>query len=188
LLSSARYFSTESRLDVEFDVCGDGLALEDLRRVAVEAGIADRFRCHGHCDRFKVRRMYDQSHVVVVPTRMDSGEGFNKVTVEAILCGRPVITSSAWTAWKPIVADAVMEVAPNDVYAYTVAITRLYEDRELYEQKSRACLAVQGQFYDPDRSWGAALRRVLTAVQDGRRPEPYCVPRSTRHGDEIAPR
>jgi len=176
LLNVARRLSVGQRSDFTFHICGDGSALSDLRRAAAEARLSDRFRCHGHCDRFKVREMYGHSHVVVVPTRTESGEGFYKVTVEAILCGRPVITSSAWTAWKSVFPEAIVEVAPNDPHAYADAIVRLSEDRQFFERKSRACLTVQTQFYDLDLSWSGAFRRVLSAVQQGTSPRAFRIP------------
>lgn len=160
LLEIARRFAREGRSDIEFDLCGDGSALAELRKEAEEAGLQSRFRCHGHQDKPRMRAMYSQTHVVIVSTTTDFIEGFNKVVAEGILAGKPVITSSVCPALE-YVADGVVEVPPNDTQAYGDAIIRLYEDRSLYESKRRGCAALQEQFYDANRGWAAALKRML---------------------------
>ncbi len=160
LLEIARRFAHEGRSDIEFDLCGDGSALAELRKEAEEAGLQSRFRCHGHQDKPRMRAMYSQTHVVIVSTTTDFIEGFNKVVAEGILAGKPVITSSVCPALE-YVADGVVEVPPNDTQAYGDAIIRLYEDRSLYESKRRGCAALQEQFYDANRGWAAALKRML---------------------------
>ena len=82
LLDIARRFAAEQRLDIEFDLCGDGSALADLRKAVESAGVGARFRCHGHCDKSTMRNMYAQAHVVIAPTTSDFIEGFNKVVAE----------------------------------------------------------------------------------------------------------
>jgi len=165
LLEIARRFAREGRSDIEFDLCGDGSALPELRKEAQEAGLQSRFRCHGHQDKPRMREMYSQTHVVIVPTTTDFIEGFNKVVAEGILAGKPVITSSVCPALE-YVADGIVEVPPNDTQAYGTAIIRLHEDRSLYESKRRGCTALQEQFYDPDRGWAAALKRMLDRLFD----------------------
>lgn len=151
------------RSDVEFHVCGVGSALAELGDRVAQRGLANRFHLHGYCDRAKLSSMYAMSHAVIVPTRTDFGEGFNQVTAEGILTGRPVITSSVCPAVE-YVRDAIVEVPPNDVRAYADAILRLASDGEFYHRKHQACLAAQAQFYDESRSWGAAVRQVLQTV------------------------
>jgi len=59
----------------------------------------------------------------------------------------------------------VLEVPPDDVKAYGDAILRLCDDSALYESKRRGCLISQPQFYDLDRSWGAAVKRMLKQLR-----------------------
>ena len=163
LLAIAKQFATDGERHIEFDLCGSGGALDELRRQAEAAGVAGRFRCHGHVDRERMRGMYAGAHVVVAPTTSAFIEGFNKVVAEAVLAGRPVITSSVCPALG-YVRGAVEEVLPDDVDAYGEAILRLAVDHERYESRRRACSEAQAQFYDPSRSWAAAVRRALVSV------------------------
>ncbi|HZK81388.1 MAG TPA: glycosyltransferase family 4 protein [Humisphaera sp.] len=163
LLEIARRFKTDGRLDIEFDLCGEGGALPELRQAVATADVAERFRLHGHVEKPKMRAMYDAAHVVIVPTTSDFIEGFNKVVAEAVLAGKPVVTSSVCPALE-YVRDAVIEVPPDDVRAYGDAVLRLRNDPAFYESKRQGCIAAQPQFYDVSRSWGTALRTMLAQL------------------------
>jgi glycogen synthase len=160
LLEIARRFKTTGRHDIRFDLCGTGSAIEELKAQVQKGALEDRFNVHGHCDRFAMKDMFLQSHVVVVPTTTDFVEGFNQVVVEGILAGRPVITSNVCPALE-YVREAVTEVPPDDVDAYQAAIIALSENEALYEQKRIACVALQKQFYDESLGWAAAFRRAI---------------------------
>jgi glycosyltransferase involved in cell wall biosynthesis len=159
LLDIARQFAGAGQSDVEFDLCGDGSQLQTLRQAAIDAGVADRFRCHGHSTKPFMSEMYQRCHVVIVPTTSDFVEGFNKVVAEAVLAGRPVITSSVCPALE-YVREAVLEVPPDDIAAYGQAIVQLKSDPQLYEKMRVASASVRRQFYDPDRSWKAAAKKA----------------------------
>jgi glycogen(starch) synthase len=173
LLEIARRFDREGRTEIEFDLCGDGSALADLRAAVAEAGpaVAARFRCHGHCNRTTMRRMFAASHVVIVPTQGILIEGFNQVVVEGVLSGRPVITSKACPALEYVTAAAV-EVGVDDVRGYGDAILHLCDDPVYYQVKRAACQAAQDQFYDEGRGWAMTLKRVLRAAGLIASPEP----------------
>jgi glycosyltransferase involved in cell wall biosynthesis len=134
--------------------------LEPLRAAADSAGLAERFRCHGHSTKPFMRQMYEQCHVVIVPTTSDFVEGFNKVVAEAVLAGRPVITSSVCPALE-YVRDAVLEVPPDQTTAYGDAILKLKSDAVLYESKRLASASVRKQFYDPVKGWKAAVFKAV---------------------------
>jgi glycogen synthase len=161
LLDIAKRFAAEGQRNIVFEVCGDGSALGELLYAVAEAGLSENFRCHGHCQKAQMRERLSQSHVVIVPTRTEFVEGFNQVIAEAILVGRPVITSSVCPALSYVKAAAV-EVPPDDVRAYGDAILKLRDDREFYQQKRQSCLGLQAPFYDPAQSWGAKLQAILT--------------------------
>jgi glycosyltransferase involved in cell wall biosynthesis len=165
LLEIAGRLAVMGRSDIEFDLCGTGTAIAALAERARQM-TADGFRLHGHCDRTKMREMFDRCHVVVVPTTSDFVEGFNQVVVEGVLAGKPVITSDICPALK-YVREAVVEVAVDDVDAYQAAILKLADDQELYERKRAGCRQHQEQFYDQSRGWAAALEKALQFVRTG---------------------
>jgi glycosyltransferase involved in cell wall biosynthesis len=160
LLAIAQRFAAAGRTDIIFDLCGSGSALDELRQAAAAAGLTDHFHCHGYCSRAFMREAFARAHAVIVPTTSDFIEGFNQVVAEGVLSGRPVITSRVCPALD-YVRDAVVEVGVDDVQGYGDAILRLCDDPEFYQARCRGCAGAQAQFYDIERSWGAALKKVL---------------------------
>jgi len=167
LLEIAKRFADEGRQAIIFELCGDGSALESLRLAAKEAGVEPSFVCYGYCQKQQMREVYNRSHVVIVPTRTEFVEGFNKVVIEGVLSGRPVITSAVCPS-LPCVTEAVVEVPPDDPNAYGDAVLKLCDDCEFYEEKRRGCLGLQEQFYDISRGWGTKLKSILVAIQESR--------------------
>jgi glycogen synthase len=161
--------------DIRVDFCGDGSVLPELRQRVAVLGLADRVACHGPCAQIGVRRLLAACQLVVVPTRAAIGEGFNMVTAEAILAGRPVVTSRVCAALD-YVRPAVIEVPPDDVAGYCRAIADLLADPGLYARKAQACAALQAQLYDAALSFGAALERVIAATGAGALPADFVVP------------
>lgn len=167
LLEIAKRMRTLGRQDITFDLCGNGSALEELRLAAKLAGVESSFVCHNHYNKTQMREMFNQAHAVIVPTKTDFAEGFNKVVAEGVLSGRPVVTSAVCPAVS-YVRDAVVEVQPDDLIGYGDALLSLCDDREFYQQKQRGCPALQEQFYDDSKSWGASLKSILVAIQERR--------------------
>jgi glycogen(starch) synthase len=163
LLEIAAYFASGGIKDIIFDICGAGSALEALRQQAKQANLDEFFICHGYCNKPQMREMFGKSHAVIVPTRTDFIEGFNRVVSESILSGRPVITSAVCPALS-YVLEAVIEVPPNDVTAYANAVLELYNNPHIYEQKRLATIKLQDQFYDINNSWGAMLKASLSTI------------------------
>ncbi len=163
LLEIAKRLARASQGEIMFDLCGEGTALDELRQAVRGAGLELVFFCHGHCNQAQMRQHYAQSHVIIAPTRTDFGEGLNKVVVEGVLAGRPVVTAATCPALSYVRA-AVVEVSPDDLQGYGDALLKLWSDRIFYQHKQRACLRLQECFYDPARSWAAILRTILVAL------------------------
>jgi glycosyltransferase involved in cell wall biosynthesis len=160
LLDVARTLQKADRTTIEFDLCGSGRDLDELKSAAASAGVAARFRCLGHCSREQMREFYGRSQIVVAPTKAEFVEGFNKVVAEAILAGRPVITSDTCPALEYVKAG-VVEVPPDDVLALEKAILALADDVNLFKNKVNACGTLRELFLDAGTNWASALRRAL---------------------------
>jgi glycogen synthase len=126
-------------------------------------GLSDVISCHGFCGRDRMLEFLSASSIVIVPTRTEFTEGFNMVCAEAILSGRPLITSDVCPALY-YVRDATVEVTPNSIEDYANAVLRLVRDKRTYEQKVAACKLLQEQFYDPANSWARKVREAIAAV------------------------
>ncbi|MDJ0795248.1 MAG: glycosyltransferase family 4 protein [Calothrix sp. MO_167.B12] len=167
LLEIAKSFQSQGRQDIVFDICGNGSALEDLCLAVEKANINSLFVCHGHCNKAQMQEMFNQAHVVIVPTKTNFVEGFNQVVAESILSGRPVITSAVCPALS-YVREGVVEVPPDDIKRYGDALLKLSHDLHFYKQKQQACLGLQEQFYDVFQSWGAKLKSIIMDIQDSK--------------------
>ena len=163
LLDVAERFAAEGRHDITFDICGTGTALPAARARVDAAGLGASVTLHGHCDRATVQARYAACDVVVVPTTTDFVEGFNKVVAEAVLAGKPVVTSEVCPALRTV-EGAVVAVAPDHPGPYGDAILALRDDEALYRSKQQAGIALRDQFQDPERSWGHHFEAALTRL------------------------
>ncbi|BDA66173.1 hypothetical protein RIVM261_050140 [Rivularia sp. IAM M-261] len=160
LLQIAKRIASMGIKDIVFDICGDGAALQPLQTSVKTEAVEDLFVFHGYCNKQQMHFMFGRSHAVIVPTRTDFLEGFNRVVAESVLSGRLVITSAVCPAIS-YVREAVIEVPPNDIEAYVAAILQIYNDPIICEQKRLACFKLQEQFYDSSKCWGTVLELSL---------------------------
>jgi glycogen(starch) synthase len=167
LLEIAGRLRDQGRADIKFEICGVGSALDELRQRSFAMNLDAAFLINGWCDLEQLRAVYTRCHAVIVPTTIDFIEGFNQVVVEALLAGRPVITSSACPAVE-YVRDAIIEVPPDDLVQYQRAIVELADDPALYQRLRAACEPTCRKFLDPNTSYRFALRQVLLEVSQGR--------------------
>ena len=160
LLAVSRELANRGRDDIMIHLCGDGSLAEGLPDRIRESGLEDHIRFHGYCRREQVLERIREAHVFIVPTTTQFSEGFNKVVVEAILSGRPVITTKVCPALK-WVRKAALEVQPGNVAAFVEAILLLADHPVYFNLKQRACEAYREPFYTDHHSWGNALSRAL---------------------------
>ncbi|MEO0985705.1 MAG: glycosyltransferase family 4 protein [Cyanobacteria bacterium J06639_14] len=161
LLEIARQILHEdNNTDIVFDICGIGSALEELKHKVQELGLEENFRCHGFCEKPKLKEYYVNATVVIVPTTTDFIEGFNKVCAEAILAAKPVITSNVCPAVAEISSAAVV-VPQNDTAAYKAAILELYSNQSLYAEKKASTYKVKEKFLESQNGWGEKFKTVI---------------------------
>ena len=160
LLQMAETLKKQGNNSITIHLCGNGSQENNLRNAAVKKKVGKTFIIHGYCSGTKMVGHINESHAFIVPTRTTFEEGFNKVVVEAILAGRPVITSAVCPALE-CVTNAVIEVPPDDVTGYLDAIIKLASDKSYYREKQANCLTYQSQFYDRSCSWQACLEKII---------------------------
>ncbi len=164
LLSAASLLSMNGAMpDFRIDFCGEGSDLVQLQAAVNDLGLTDRCLVHGVCDADRVRAFYGDSHIVVVPTRSDFEEGYNKVCAEAVLAGRPVVTSAACPALADI-REAALEARVDDIDSYADAILRLATNEALYNEKVAAARAASAQYFDSRSSYAARLGSTLSRL------------------------
>ncbi len=160
IIELARRLKNLQRSDIVFDVAGDGGAMPEMKR-QIEVDCLQHFVVlHGHCQKSKMRDLLSHCHVVILPTKAEFIEGFNKVVAESVLAHRPWITSHLCPAIAYVGAAGV-EVPPDDVDAYLTAVIKLADDRGWYESRRNASYELAEQFYDKSRGWAAVLKSCL---------------------------
>lgn len=111
------------------EVVGSGSAAAEYRRLAQESGLGDRVFFRGRLEGAALADAYRGARVLALPTRYDS---FPSVLVEAMACGRPVVTTPVGGI-PTLVQDGGngLLVPPGDESALTRALARVLDDDEL---------------------------------------------------------
>jgi glycosyltransferase involved in cell wall biosynthesis len=156
-----------ARLDlgrrVHLDLVGDGGAMAELKARIVDLDLGEIVTVHGQLTQEPLLELLSASSAVIVPTRSDMGEGYNKVAAEAVLAGRPVIASDKC----PIVADigpAAISVPADDIPAYAEAIRRLAMDRPLFEALAAGTHSCRQRFFQRSNGYAAACARLFARI------------------------
>lgn len=162
---------------VVFDVCGGGSAFDELREEVEKHGLGDIVKLHGKLIRPELLRIYEQSHLVIIPTRSDFCEGMPMVSAEAVLAGRPVLSSRVSNALD-VLDEAIIEARTEDIEDYAVKIEHLLDHQGSYEKCAAACSIASRQFIDRSRGKTAALGRMLEALRPGWKAAPSAAERA----------
>jgi len=149
-----------SRYDVEFEICGGGSALSKLQDDVLQRGLLDIIHIHGPLCREELLKVYSEGHVVIVPTRSEIGEGLPKVCIEAILLGRPVITTRLSNALD-VLGGAIAEAQPDDVDSFANTIYELKVNKAYYQSLCDGCKSLREPFLDGTQGLTATLQRAI---------------------------
>ena len=148
---------------VVVEVCGDGTALPELRSKVSLLGLGSVITIRGRLSGLDLTAAYLRSDAVIVPTRGDFCEGMPLVCAEAVLSGKPIITSRLSNA-LPVLGAAIMEAEPENIESYVNAIAALAEDCVKYNQLQAECFTVSAQFFDRSKCYAAAVDRLIAAT------------------------
>ena len=114
-------------VDAELVVCGDGMQLTAMRRLARRVGVERRVRFRGWLDAEQLAQELADASVVAIPSLWP--EPFGLVGIEALAAGRPVVASltGGIPDW---LEDGVtgFGVQPGDVRALARALDELLAD------------------------------------------------------------
>jgi glycosyltransferase involved in cell wall biosynthesis len=110
LAAAARLALEHPRLQLAF--VGEGLFGKELEDRAGNAGLGGRVRLPGVCSSAEVARWMAAADVFCLPSYY---EGCPNVLVEALACGRPVVSTTVGGIPELVTADCGILVAPGDV-------------------------------------------------------------------------
>lgn len=111
---------------------GQGPLTADLRRIAGDAGIADRVEFVGRIPEADLPAWYHACDVFCLPS-VEPAEAFGIVQVEAMACARPVVCCQLGNGvnWVNRDGETGLAVPPADPEALARALARLREDPAL---------------------------------------------------------
>ena len=111
---------------------GRGPLLEEMRALAGELGLADRVVFVEELDDAQMAAAYHACDVFVLPS-VGTNETFGIVQLEAMACGKPVVSTQLPTGvpWVNRHGESGLVVPPGDVAALHDALDRLLGDRAL---------------------------------------------------------
>ncbi|MDR3466934.1 MAG: glycosyltransferase family 4 protein [Xanthobacteraceae bacterium] len=148
---------------VRWTVCGDGPELAGLRRQHASMGLKDIVDIRGFTAPAELKAVLEHSHAAIVPTRGEFAEGMALSAVEAILAGRPCVTSPVVPALE-VLRPACVEARTNDVESYVAAIIELATSERLYRRLCAACPGLAAPFYEIATGFAAALHRAIATT------------------------
>lgn len=160
LLEMARTIGKQGAVALHLHVAGEGPDLETLRKAVAEENLEDAIVVHGYLGKKDLLRRLRQAHAVIVPTRSEFEEGFAMICAEAIVAGRPLITSKVCPALE-LLQDASLEAQVDDPASYAEHVIALATNPALLQEKRAAASVLRQQFLDPANSYGAKLKKVL---------------------------
>ena len=149
-------------VDAELVVCGDGMQLAAMRRLARRLGIERRVHFRGWLDPEQLAQELVNTSVVAIPSLWP--EPFGLVGIEALAAGRPVVASltGGITDW---LEDGVtgVGVRPGDVQGLARALDALLADRERQQAIGMAGREMVAARFSPERHVGALLEAYRAA-------------------------
>jgi glycosyltransferase involved in cell wall biosynthesis len=155
---------------------GDGPLRGSLEALARELRVADRVRFAGRVTDADRLAWYGRADAVVLPS-VSRQEAFGMVQVEAMLSGRPVVSTSLPTGvpWVNRDGETGLVVPPGDVAALRGALVALASDAALRRRLGRAARAHALEHFTAARmcaSFDALCRAVAreSAVVPGSQP------------------
>jgi rhamnosyl/mannosyltransferase len=145
-------------------IVGDGPLRDRLGHMASELGLGDRVRFVGSIDDEELLSWYYACDVLVLPSTSRQ-EAFGLVQLEAMLCGRPVVSTDLPTGvpWVNQHEQTGLVVPPGDAAALRGALARLVRDAELRRRLGeKARTRVLSQFAAEEMR--RAMRRVYQDI------------------------
>ena len=125
--------------DWRLTLVGSGEELEALRKLASEAGIADRVSLGVRLPSAEMPDFYRSLDLLVLPsrTRPNWKEQFGRVLIEAMACGVPVLGSDSGEI-PHVIGGAGVVFPEGDVEALRAQLQRLMQDRAVRQDLATA--------------------------------------------------
>ncbi len=122
---------------------GKACSPEWAQKAREEMLINTRYHWHEEIPHYKIRQVYQRTHVLVLPSRMEGGAN---VISEAIVAGIPVIASNIEGSIGLLGEDYAGYYPVEDEQALSEILLKIESDKKFYKQLQQACIARQVLF------------------------------------------
>ena len=156
ILQIAEVLNTKYPNQFQWIICGTGPDLIKLKESARTKNLMDFVDIKGWISLEELVDVYTISHMAIVPTTNGFKEGLAMTAAEAILAGRPIITSPVVPAMNEM-KSACYEAVTNNIDSYVHGIEKIVSDKELYEKMRLSCSIEGEQFLDRQKGLTAIL-------------------------------
>lgn len=137
-------------IPVRLRVGGKGDDQARYRQQAAELGITENVELLGFVPDAEIASFYGSCHVFALPSTDGRREGFGLVLLEAMACGRPVVTTPLVGVAGHLEGAGVL-VPPGDASALAAALRRLHEQREMLPEMGRQARRLVEERYTWER-------------------------------------
>lgn len=153
----------ETLPEAHLKIMGDGDHLDDLKKLAVKLGIADRVDFMGYVDRATKVDVLRKSHIAVHPSVK---EGWGLTNIEANACGTAVVAADS-----PGLRDSVIDGETGFLYRYgDIADMASKIMKLLTDGETRARLEKGGLEWSRKFSWDSSaedLEKLMETIVKG---------------------
>jgi glycosyltransferase involved in cell wall biosynthesis len=121
--------------DVKLVVGGKGSLMEHFQQQASSLGLSDNVEFHGFIPDDKITEYYCRANVFVLPSTSSIQEGFGIVTLEALACKTPVITTEIVGVSSDLKKEnAGLIIPPRDPDALAAAIIKILGSEDMQRE------------------------------------------------------
>lgn len=131
--------------NVTLKIGGTGKLLKTLKEKTVELNIENQVDFLGHLDRGRVKEEMQRSDVFVLPSKYET---FGVVLIEALACGKPIISTMCGGAEDIVDDDNGVLVPVDDIESLGDAMVHISENIESYNPASikKKCIQKFGSY------------------------------------------
>jgi 1,2-diacylglycerol 3-alpha-glucosyltransferase len=129
--------------DILLVVTGDGPYREELEKKIEKQNLGSLVEFTGYVDRRKLKYLYSMASVFVFPSVTET-QGL--VTIEAMICGTPVVAVGEMGTKDVMAGDNGGFMVSNDAAEFAARVRELLSDEKLYAMKKEEAAAYAGNW------------------------------------------
>jgi glycosyltransferase involved in cell wall biosynthesis len=146
------------RNDFHLDIVGDGPMRSMYESIAQDLGVRDKVTFHGLKQKEEIVQFIGQSDIVIMPSLYET---FCVVLIEALACGKPVITTHCGGPEEFVTDKVGILVSPRDAAALAKAVLQMFDRLEEFNPSVLAKYAQERFSYE---TVGALLHSIYESL------------------------